>query len=242
MQVEIKNKIKILSKTIISANFRHSIVGTVEGITIDPVSGLITLTNDNVFDYERQSLVMLQIQAKDSLITEYNQNPHTSYSQFQIKVLDVNDETPELRMVYILTIINLRKIFNMFFLQPRFIVNITENSAALTLITDKIEARDPDTTANLNFEILWSQSYATKSGQEVDKSYFTKCFIIEKEIVNNNLVYGQLKINKEFKSQVDYEKYDTIFLTIRVRDLNQELNEDSSTGKFISKYLWIVMF
>ncbi|KAM7362387.1 cadherin-AgCad1-like [Cochliomyia hominivorax] len=189
----------------------HSIVGSVEGIHIDPLTGLITLTAANVFDYERQSLVMLQIQAKDTLIAEHHENLHTSYSQLQIKVRDVNDETPELRM-------------------PRFIVNITENSPAFTLITDKIEARDPDTTANLNFEILWSQSYATKSGQEVDKSYFLNCFIIARESVNNNLVYGQLRINKDFRSQVDYEKYDTIFLTIRVQDLNQEINENFSTA------------
>lgn len=115
-------------------------------------------------------------------------------------------------------------------LQPRFIVNATENSPALLLVTDKIEARDPDTSANLSFEILWSESYATKSGQEVDRIYFVDCFIIEGKIVSNNLVYGHLKINKEFKFQVDYEKYDTIFLTIRVRDLNQEINEDSTTG------------
>ncbi|XP_037819620.1 cadherin-23-like [Lucilia sericata] len=189
----------------------HSIVGSMQGIAIDSGSGLITLNKANVFDYERQSLVMLQIQAKDSLITEYSQNLHTSYSQLQIKILDVNDETPELRM-------------------PRFIVNVTENSPALSLITDKIEARDPDSSANLSFEILWSQSYATKSGQEVDKSYFIGCFIIERELLTNNLVYGQLKINNEFKFPVDYEKYDTIFLTIKVRDLNQELNEDSSTA------------
>ncbi|XP_065371260.1 cadherin-23-like [Calliphora vicina] len=189
----------------------HSIVGIIQGIAIDSLTGLITLNNTNVFDFERQSLVMLQIQAKDSLTTDYTQNLHTSYSQLQIKVLDVNDETPELRM-------------------PRFIVNITENSPALTLITNKIEARDPDSSADLSFEIIWSQSYATKSGQEVDPTYFFGCFIIEREYVNNNLVYGQLKINDEFMTEVDYEKYDTIFLTIKVRDLNQELNEDSSTA------------
>ena len=42
---------------------------------------------------------MLQIQAKDTLITEYTQDLHTSYTQLHMEILDVNDETPELRMV-----------------------------------------------------------------------------------------------------------------------------------------------
>lgn len=74
-------------------------MGSIQGISIDPLNGLITLTRNNVFDFERQSLVMLQIQAKDSLTTNHTQTLHTTYAQLQIKVMDVNDETPELRMV-----------------------------------------------------------------------------------------------------------------------------------------------
>lgn len=79
--------------------YSHSIVGNITGIVIDPVSGVIRVNNSNVFDYERQSLQILQIQAKDSLVTEYSQVLHTTYAQLRITIKDVNDETPELRMV-----------------------------------------------------------------------------------------------------------------------------------------------
>ncbi|XP_073842493.1 cadherin-AgCad1-like isoform X2 [Musca autumnalis] len=189
----------------------HSLVGNIEGITINPTTGWISINQSHVFDYERQSLMMLQIQAKDTLITASEQGLHTSYTQLQIKVLDVNDETPELRM-------------------PRLIINVTENALPLTLITNKIEARDPDTTANLQFDILWSMSYATKGGQEVSSSLFTECFIIEAVVENSNLVYGHLKISPEFQHEIDYEKYDTIFLAVRVTDKNQEVGENSATA------------
>lgn len=74
-------------------------------------------------------------------------------------------------------------------------------------------------------------SYATKGGQEVESSLFSQCFIIEGVEEIPNFVYGHLKINPEFPQEVDYEKYDTIFLTIRVRDMHQEFGEDSSTGE-----------
>lgn len=70
-----------------------------QGIAIDSLTGLITLNKSNVFDFERQSLVVLQIQAKDSLTTDNENTLHTSYAQLHILVLDVNDETPELRLV-----------------------------------------------------------------------------------------------------------------------------------------------
>ena len=66
----------------------------------------------------------------------------------------------------------------------------------------------------------------------MDKTIFTGCFQIERQVIHTNLVYGYLKINEQFQSQVDYEKYDTVFLTIKVKDLNQEINEDSATGKW----------
>ena len=65
----------------------------------------------------------------------------------------------------------------------------------------------------------------------MDKTIFTGCFQIERQVIHTNLVYGYLKINEQFQSHVDYEKYDTVFLTIKVKDLNQEINEDSATGK-----------
>lgn len=58
-----------------------------------------------------------------------------------------------------------------------------------------------------------------------------RCFSIQPLAVGNNLVYGSLKLNKNFVQAVDYEKYDTIFLSIMVKDLNQQINDGFATGK-----------
>ena len=42
-----------------------------------------------------------------------------------------------------------------------------ENSPANYEVTTNINVTDPDTTANLSITIIWEDSYATKSGQEV---------------------------------------------------------------------------
>ncbi|XP_037943087.1 protocadherin Fat 3-like [Teleopsis dalmanni] len=186
----------------------HSIVGNMSGLEINTQAGVIFTSHDNVFDYERQTTVLVQIQAKDTLITEHSKTLHTVFAQLTINIIDVNDETPQLRM-------------------PRAIVNITENAAPSTLLTDKIEVRDADTTANLTLEILWNATYATKSGQEVQSELFINCLLIESEAESKNVLNGLLRVNPAFEAQVDYEKYDTIFLTIQARDLNQEINEDT---------------
>lgn len=49
--------------------------------------------------------------------------------------------------------------------------NVTENSPPSTLVAE-VEAFDPDSTANLKFQINWSSSYATKRGQEVHQNLF----------------------------------------------------------------------
>lgn len=40
------------------------------------------------------------------------------------------------------------------------------------IITNEIEAFDPDTTASLEFRIDWAESYATKPGFEVDPKFY----------------------------------------------------------------------
>lgn len=40
----------------------------------------------------------MQVQARDTLQT-FNEPPHYTYTQIRIQVIDVNDETPELKMV-----------------------------------------------------------------------------------------------------------------------------------------------
>ena len=56
--------------------------------------------------------------------------------------------------------------------QPRKILSILENSRS-GVVTEEIEAFDPDTTANLKFTIDWAGSYAVKPGfPEVDRKLF----------------------------------------------------------------------
>lgn len=59
-------------------------------------------------------------------------------------------------------------------LQPRESPSIVENSIGGVLVTDGIIATDPDTTADLQFTINWTLSYATKSGQAANQSLYEK--------------------------------------------------------------------
>ncbi|KAL9913563.1 cadherin-AgCad1-like [Glossina fuscipes fuscipes] len=194
----------------IGDQIRYFLLGNNTAVAIDPFTGLISVSNTQAFDYERQSLLYFQVLARDSLITEFNETLHYSYAQLLIHIVDVNDETPIIKM-------------------PRFMANITENFPSSTLVAE-VEAFDPDSTANLKFQINWSSSYATKRGQEVHQNLFKGCFSIQPVAVGNNLVYGNLKLNKNFIQAVDYEKYDTIFLSIMVKDLNQQINDGSATA------------
>lgn len=59
-------------------------------------------------------------------------------------------------------------------LQPRQSPILVENSEGGVLVTDGIIATDPDTTADLEFTINWTLSYATKSGQAANPSLYEK--------------------------------------------------------------------
>lgn len=77
--------------------FRHSIIGQSDlRITED---GYIWTTVDNSFDYERQPVVYVQLRAMDTMQINGRNELHTAYAQLQINLIDVNDKSPELRMV-----------------------------------------------------------------------------------------------------------------------------------------------
>ena len=79
---------------------------------------------------------------------------------------------------------------------------------------------------------------------------FGRCFIIEQVEESRNKVFGILKANPAFKYNIDYEKYEIIYLSIIVTDLNQEVKLDSATailtvrilGNWSFKYLGSVDF
>lgn len=76
----------------------HSIVG-LSDLSIEPTTGAIRTAKADTFDYDRQRLVIVQIQAQDQLQANGITALHTAYTQLQITVLDVNNKTPEMRMV-----------------------------------------------------------------------------------------------------------------------------------------------
>lgn len=69
-------------------------------LNIDEDSGLITTSVSNAFDYERQTEMIVQVLARDTMVDEYGTR-HTTYAQLTILVLDVNDETPRITVVCI---------------------------------------------------------------------------------------------------------------------------------------------
>lgn len=70
--------------------------------------------------------------AEDTFMLPLNR----AYAQLTITVLDENDETPEIRM-------------------PRQAPNIDENSPGNKTVTTEIIGYDPDTTADIVFDIIW---------------------------------------------------------------------------------------
>lgn len=192
----------------------YSIVGYMSDQITITADGELYSNAEELLDYERQTSVVVQIAAKDTLRTDKpGEVLHTTYEQVLIDVLDVNDETPELRM-------------------PRMSPEILENSAKGTIITDEIEANDPDTTATLVLKILWDESYATKNGRRVDPEEYEGCFVIEADTTNRNKVKGTIRINPEFNDDVDYEKYEVLYLTIYVIDEATEKGVPDSKSEF----------
>jgi hypothetical protein len=120
---------------------------------------------------------MIQIQAEDTLQTSPDERLHRVFAQLTINVEDVNDETPEIRMVSSVA----QKCFNILNEfskknQPRNVPVLNENPLANTLVTDGIVGLDLDTNANLTFEIDWETSYAMhiKSGAVAEKEFYEK--------------------------------------------------------------------
>lgn len=59
----------------------------------------MTTIVDGAFDYETQTEVFIQVQARDTLQTMGEQT-HSTYTQVKIEVIDVNDEAPQLKTVW----------------------------------------------------------------------------------------------------------------------------------------------
>lgn len=197
----------------IGDSIEYSIFGYLKDQITITSDGELFSNTDELLDYERQTSVVVQIAATDTLRTNKpGEVLHTTYQQVVIDVVDVNNKTPELRM-------------------PRATPSIMENSAKGTIITDGIEANDPDTSATLVLQILWDESYATKNGRRVDPEEYEGCFIIEADTTDRNKVKGTIRINPDFNHDVDYEKYEVLYLTIYVIDTATVLGVPDATSE-----------
>lgn len=65
---------------------------------MDILGGQLRTKSNEVFDYEKQTEIVFQIQAKDTLQT-MNEATHSTFTQIRIEVIDVNDTPPTLTMV-----------------------------------------------------------------------------------------------------------------------------------------------
>lgn len=73
-------------------------VGTISELIYINEFGELYTKFDNTFDYQRQTRVIFQVQADDTM-QKMGEATHTVYAQFVVDVLDVNNVTPEWRIV-----------------------------------------------------------------------------------------------------------------------------------------------
>ncbi|XP_038217094.1 protocadherin Fat 1-like [Zerene cesonia] len=185
----------------------HSLLGNAQNyLRIDRDTGDIFVSIDEAFDYHRQNEIFVQVHAIDTLGEPYN----TDTSQLIIKLNDINNTPPSLSL-------------------PRRSPEVEENVPEGYVITEDIVATDPDTTADLKFEILWDTSYATKQGRETDPREYHHCVEIETLYPYNHTrsAVGRVVV-KEIRHNVtiDYEMFEMLYLTVRVVDRNTEIGDD----------------
>ena len=78
---------------------RYFINGRInQSIAVNINTGELTTIIDNAFDYDRQSEVLIQVLARDTLQT-MNEPTHTTFTQVRVEVIDVNNKAPQLKMV-----------------------------------------------------------------------------------------------------------------------------------------------
>ncbi|XP_077288501.1 cadherin-AgCad1-like [Arctopsyche grandis] len=192
----------------------HSITGSAEKLlSINNLTGEIYISEDNAFDYQRQNQIIVQVKAMDTLGEPY----HTKYVQLIINLIDVNNKSPQIQM-------------------PRETPSVKENVPMGHEITE-INGTDPDTTANLTFSINWDLTYATKQGLRANKADYENCIDIissypnEKELgfITGVLVANEIKPNHT----IDYEKFELLYLVIRLEDHNQVMNEGITENTLI---------
>ncbi|XP_055551431.1 cadherin-23-like [Wyeomyia smithii] len=173
----------------------------------------ISTNRDGIFDYDVAPEVIVQLEAQDTLQTAKEEPVHKVFAQIVINVLDVNNKPPTITV-------------------PRGVMQIAENSEPNTAITidelsdAEIIGTDPDTTADLQFTIDWQTSYGVKEGRQVAPEKFEGCLVFDVNREDRNRVVGKIRVNPELDQEtinkkLDYETYETLFLTVKLVDSNQ---------------------
>nr|ASV70529.1 cadherin-like protein [Hyphantria cunea] len=202
----------------------HELLGNaVNFLSIDPDTGSIHVSVDNAFDYHTQSELFIQVQATDTL----GDGPyHTATSQLVIQLIDINNTPPSLRL-------------------PRGRPEVEENVPEGFPIEVEVEegmpaqvitASDPDTDAELVFEIDWESSYATKQGRDTPTFEFHNCVEIKTvypDPSDKRRAEGLLFV-KEIRPGVtiDFEEFEVLYITVRVIDLKTEIGLDYDEATF----------
>ncbi|KAL0831789.1 hypothetical protein ABMA28_001327 [Loxostege sticticalis] len=193
----------------------HSLMGNAgDYLHIDESTGEIFVSIDDAFDFHRQNILFVQVRADDTL----GDGPHnTETTQLVIELEDVNNTPPTLRL-------------------PRETPEVEENVPEGYKITREITATDPDTTAHLEFEIAWDSTWATKQGRETDPKEYVGCVSIETiypDEENRGSAIGRVVV-KEIRDNVtiDFEKFEMLYLTVKVRDKNTVIGDDYDESRF----------
>ncbi|CAG9787433.1 unnamed protein product [Diatraea saccharalis] len=194
----------------------HSLMGNAgDLLRIDEESGNIYVKVDDAFDYHRQNILFVQIRADDTLIT-LDRSTHTTTTQLVIQLEDVNNTPPTLRL-------------------PRASPSVEENVPEGYVVEENLRATDPDTTAHLVFEINWDESWATKQGRPTHEDEYHDCVTIKTEYVDGNMgsAIGIIEV-REIRPNVtiDFEEFEVLYLSIRVRDLNTVYGDDYDEAIF----------
>ncbi|CAH0672561.1 unnamed protein product [Chilo suppressalis] len=195
----------------------HSLMGNAgELLRIDEDTGDVYVDANDAFDFHRQNVLFVQVRADDTL-RALDRGTHTTTTQLVIYLEDVNNTPPTLRL-------------------PRNSPSVEENVPEGHVIETTIRATDPDTTAHLVFEINWEDSWATKQGRPTNVREYSGCVAIETKYENeNNLgsASGTI-VAKEIRHNVtiDFEEFEVLYLSIRVRDLNTVVGDDYDEAIF----------
>ncbi|XP_033213887.1 LOW QUALITY PROTEIN: cadherin-23-like [Belonocnema kinseyi] len=190
----------------------------------------ISVVNAALLDYEDENWRNINIKI---VATERAKFTHIGMRDVKINLINWNDELPVFENDNML--VNVAEDVEKGFPVAKVLakdrdVNDTVRLFAFMMkilfqVKTKIEAKDPDTEAELKFSIDWDSSTAYKSSSPVNESFYREHLIIETMYPEGTKEYAKalLFVN----GRIDYEEFDVMYLTVVVTDVTTVHNEDS---------------